>query len=100
MNNNVVVRLAANFQQAGCRTLRFNFRGVGGSSGSGSWRGSSEQDDVLAVCRHFLSIDGAPKRILIVGYSYGSAIASSVVDGKYQAITPTPTTKHDDSLLN
>ena len=80
MNNNVVAFLAMCFQAAGLTTARFNFRGVGGSTGRGTWRGSGEQQDVLAVCRHLLEMPDGPKRLIIVGYSYGSAIASSVVD--------------------
>jgi alpha/beta superfamily hydrolase len=83
-NNNVVLSLARFFQTRGISTVRFNFRGVGRSTGRGSWRGEPERQDVLAACKHLLTggDDGnSPvKRVILCGYSYGSAIASSCAD--------------------
>ena len=48
MDNKVVATLARAFAQCGWRTVRFNFRGIGGSAGA--WdEGRGEIDDALAV---------------------------------------------------
>ncbi len=47
MDNKVVATLARAFLQCGWRTVRFNFRGVGGSGGA--WdEGRGEIEDALA----------------------------------------------------
>jgi alpha/beta superfamily hydrolase len=67
------------------------FRGVGNSKGSGSWRGTAERKDVLAACNFLLNYrfetdkdesneNNRVNKVLLVGYSYGSGIASSVVN--------------------
>ena len=48
MDNPVVVRAAEVAQAAGFATLRFNFRGAGGSEGRPR-QGRGEQDDVSAA---------------------------------------------------
>jgi alpha/beta superfamily hydrolase len=48
MDNPVVGAIAKAFQQSGYTTLRFNFRGVGGSQGSFA-DGIGEMDDVRAA---------------------------------------------------
>ena len=48
MNNPVVETIQNAFQQNGYATLRFNFRGVGGSQGSYD-DGMGEKDDVRAA---------------------------------------------------
>jgi len=96
---NLFVKLASQ----GYTTLRFNFRGVGLSTGKGSWQGGAEQEDVIEVCNFLL---GRPcsesnkndadnlaqatsfhhmhavkiKRIILVGMSYGAGIACAVAD--------------------
>ncbi|KAM9998926.1 hypothetical protein ACTFIZ_002492 [Dictyostelium cf. discoideum] len=64
-------------------TLCFNFRGVGKSEGKGSWFGSSERLDTIAAVNYLLStknLSTPVKHVIIVGYSYGSVIGSSVAD--------------------
>jgi len=67
-------------------TLCFNFRGVGKSDGSGSWRGSTEQIDTLSAVQYLLNnplltqSGNKITKVIIVGYSYGSVIGSSVAD--------------------
>lgn len=74
MDNKVVHTLARAFLQVGCRTVRFNFRGVGASTGR--WdEGRGELDDALAVIAHFRVID---QPWLLSGFSFGAYIASQV----------------------
>ncbi|KAN0028954.1 hypothetical protein ACTFIV_010822 [Dictyostelium citrinum] len=64
-------------------TLCFNFRGVGKSEGKGSWFGSSERLDTIAAVDYLLStkkLSTPVKHVIIVGYSYGSVIGSSIAD--------------------
>jgi len=58
--------------------LRFNFRGVGRSTGKHSG-GIGELSDVKA-CIDFLIKDRTYERLIICGYSYGAAIGCSVIN--------------------
>jgi len=78
MRNNVVASVCTYFSMLGATTLRFNFRGVGQSSGSGSWFGDTERGDVVACCNFLVAKYRHITKILLVGYSYGSVISSSV----------------------
>lgn len=72
MDNKVVQTLARAFLQLGYRTVRFNFRGVGASTGV--WdEGRGELDDALAVIAHF-RVDVQPW--VLSGFSFGAYIAS------------------------
>lgn len=72
MENNVVVGLARGFREAGLATLRFNFRGVGNSTGTHD-QGNAEMDDVKAAVGCLLA--RCPVRTMIVaGYSFGSYV--------------------------
>lgn len=79
MNNNVVVSLFRYFRNKDLTCIRFNVRGNGESSGRRTWRGRGEREDTLSVCR-FLLDEVKVQRIVIIGYSYGAAIGTSVVD--------------------
>jgi alpha/beta superfamily hydrolase len=80
LDNNVVTAIYFTCaSKLRCSTLRFNFRGVGASTGRGSWRGEKERDDVLS-CRRYLVEQTPARKIVLVGYSYGSVIAASVAD--------------------
>ena len=74
MDNKVVQTLARALVQLGYTSLRFNFRGVGGSAGH--WdEGVGEIDDALAV----LAAHRAPGRPLVLGgFSFGAFVASQV----------------------
>jgi uncharacterized protein len=72
MDNKVVQTLARAFLQLGYRTVRFNFRGVGASTGV--WdEGRGELDDALAVIAHFRIHD---QPWVLSGFSFGAYIAS------------------------
>ncbi len=69
MHNNVVESLVRVYQQAGYSTLRFNFRGVGGSQGEYD-NGQGEQEDLKAAL-HYLAEQG--KNVVdLAGYSFGA----------------------------
>lgn len=72
MHNNVVSALVAGLQNAGIATLRFNFRGVGGSGGSHD-DGNGEVDDVKAAVTCLLARSGV-KTVAVAGYSFGSYV--------------------------
>ena len=72
MDNKVVQTLARAFVQLGYRTVRFNFRGIGGSAGG--WdEGRGEVDDALAVIQA-LREPGLP--LVLAGFSFGGYVAS------------------------
>lgn len=73
MHNNVVEALCAGVRAAGWASLRFNFRGVGGSSGQHD-EGRGEQDDALAAA-DWLRAE-APGPLALMGYSFGARVAT------------------------
>lgn len=70
MHNNVVATLVAGFSAAGHATLRFNFRGVGASSGTHD-EGRGEIDDVRAAVSCLLA-HRAVETVAVAGYSFGA----------------------------
>jgi alpha/beta superfamily hydrolase len=79
MDNKVVQTLARAFNQCGWTTVRYNFRGVGGSAGSHD-EGRGEVQDLLAV------IEQAQPRgaLCLAGFSFGAFVtsqASAVLQG-------------------
>lgn len=72
MHNNIVSALMTAFQQAGVATLRFNFRGVGRSSGSHG-QGEAELEDVKAAVTYLLSRQPF-QTVVVAGYSFGSMV--------------------------
>jgi alpha/beta superfamily hydrolase len=73
MQNKVVHTLARAMHELGTPTVRFNFRGVGGSAGAYA-DGEGEQQDALAVVawarRRWRS-----ERLWLAGFSFGAAVA-------------------------
>ena len=79
MHNNVVTAVCRTYQKIGATTLRFNFRGVGGSQGNYG-DGIGEQEDIRAAVA-FLTDNGI-RRIDLAGYSFGAWVnALAVKDG-------------------
>ncbi len=77
MHNNVVDAILAAMWQAGYATLRFNFRGVGGSEGEHD-DGPGEVDDALAAMSYLLTQPGVRKEgAAMTGYSFGAMVALS-----------------------
>jgi len=76
MNNNVVYRLAKAFVDAGGTALRFNFRGVGRSTGRYG-EGVAEEEDALAAL-DFLEqrYPGVP--LWMAGFSFGARVGLTV----------------------
>lgn len=73
LDNKVVFTLMRSFQQLGLGTLRFNFRGVGASSGHYD-DGRGELDDLAALCRWLAQQGNA--RLWLAGFSFGAYIAA------------------------
>ena len=79
MHNNVVAAVSRTYQKIGCTTLRFNFRGVGGSQGNYD-DGMGEQEDVRAAVAYLA--DSGMRQIDLAGYSFGAWVnALAVNDG-------------------
>ena len=72
MHNKVIYSIAMALNQIGFATVRFNFRGVGRSSGSFN-HGIGEQRDVEAVMDHFDKL--YPDAVKVIGgFSFGSKV--------------------------
>ncbi|GGY34226.1 alpha/beta hydrolase [Bacterioplanes sanyensis] len=73
MNNKVVTSMTRTASRLGLSTLRFNFRGVGGSEGEHD-HGQGEQQDVLAALRYAREQLGW-QRLYLAGFSFGAGMA-------------------------
>ncbi|HMC16268.1 MAG TPA: alpha/beta fold hydrolase [Albitalea sp.] len=72
LDNKVVITLVRAFLAIGYRTVRFNFRGVGGSQGG--WdEGRGEVDDALAVIAKYRD---PAQPFMLAGFSFGAYVAS------------------------
>lgn len=86
MHNNVVLAIAAGLTERGLAALRFNFRGVHGSSGEHGG-GEPEQADVLAALDFTAALpDVEPGRVALAGYSFGAAQAAAVAHAGIPAL--------------
>jgi alpha/beta superfamily hydrolase len=75
MYNNVVDAALAATWQLGWATLRFNFRGVGGSEGDHTG-GSGEATDVVSAVEFLVKQTGVqPDDAILAGYSFGAMAA-------------------------
>ncbi|MEQ9209064.1 MAG: alpha/beta fold hydrolase [Pseudomonadales bacterium] len=83
MHNKVVTTVARAAREQGLDSLRFNYRGVGGSEGDyGEFEG--EREDFRAVVDWVLKETGKNKFVLS-GFSFGSAIVAAESAGIGQA---------------
>ena len=69
MDNKVVTTAVRSARDLGFNTLRFNFRGVGNSTGSHD-NGQGEQNDVLAAL-HYAKEELGWQTIILCGFSFG-----------------------------
>ena len=76
MHNKVVFRAAAALNDAGLITLRFNFRGVGQSTGRHD-QGRGERDDVRTVL-DYLATNYPDLSITLCGFSFGARFGLEV----------------------
>jgi len=76
MDNPVVVRVQQVCAELGLATLRFNFRGVGGSSGTHGG-GLAEQEDARGALDALAQATGT-RPLAIAGYSFGAWVAALV----------------------
>jgi alpha/beta superfamily hydrolase len=84
MDNNVVLAARDALLKIGFGTLRFNFRGVGMSTGH-FLEGDGEALDVIAACR-YLEDDCGSKEIHVAAYSFGAfAFLKAVKKGLHAA---------------
>jgi alpha/beta superfamily hydrolase len=77
MENPVVLRAAEVGQETGLSTLRFNFRGVGRSTGAHA-QGEGEQDDLEAALAMLQSHLPPGRPLSLAGYSFGAWVAARV----------------------
>lgn len=74
MDNNVVLAVTLGLVDEGYATMRFNFRGVGGSEGEHT-KGEEEYHEVLAALELLAAWEGVDKnRLGLGGYSFGSSV--------------------------
>lgn len=74
MHNKVVYTTSRALNELGIKTVRFNFRGVGDSTGNYS-NGVGETDDLLAVL-HWLTAVIPGDEICLAGFSFGAYVAT------------------------
>jgi len=101
MHNKVVFRIAAGLLDAHLTTLRFNFRGVGLSTGKHD-DGEGETQDVLDAL-DYLTENYPDLPITLAGFSFGSRVATkaAITDERVARFVSigTPVDKYDFSHL-
>ena len=79
MHTKAVFRTAQALNEVGIRALRFNFRGVGTSTGE--WdRGVGEKDDVRAAL-DWMASEEPDLPLVLAGFSFGSRMGLEVASG-------------------
>jgi uncharacterized protein len=79
MDSGVVTSAAKACAGRNLATLRFNFRGVGASTGKHD-DGRGEEDDVRAALTELLRRLPPGATVALAGYSFGAAVAASVAE--------------------
>ena len=102
MHNKVVARAAKALQEAGVEPLRFNFRGVGYSTGKYD-EGHGETEDARIALEYLLEQQPHAREVLVAGFSFGSAVGARLgcADNRVQRliIIGAPARLHDAELL-
>lgn len=75
MQNSIVEAIEEGFYRSGFSTLRFNFRGVGGSTGHYD-DGNGETSDLVAACSFLRGRVKEGKRFVVAGYSFGAWVSA------------------------
>jgi len=78
MDNKIVTTLVKTFVELGYVAVRFNFRGVGDSSGSYD-DGNGEVDDVLAIA-HYAQNEFGKLPLLLSGFSFGGYVQARAAE--------------------
>lgn len=73
MHNKVVYRAARALEDSGFATLRFNFRGVGGSTGKHD-DGQGELDDARVALDFLTNDQPEAHEIIVAGFSFGAEV--------------------------
>jgi hypothetical protein len=76
MDDAVINTLRAAYRERGFSTLRFNYRGVGGSEGTPDDNAGPRED--LASALAYLA-DGGKQKLDVAGYSFGAWVAFTTV---------------------
>ena len=101
MHNKVVYRAATGLVEAGLVALRFNFRGVGASTGAHD-DGDGERQDVKDAL-DYLSKNYPNQPVTLAGFSFGSRVGTEVSldDDRIVRLVSigTPVDKYDFSFL-
>lgn len=101
MHNKVVYRAAQGLLDAGLITLRFNFRGVGDSTGAHD-DGDGEKQDVLDAL-DYLTENYPNREVTFAGFSFGSRVGTEATMNDNRVIRlisiGTPVDKYDFSYL-
>jgi hypothetical protein len=102
MHNKVVYQTAKALQELGFVTLRFNFRGVGASSG-GHDGGRGGAEDARTALDWLLERQPHAREVLVAGFSFGASVAIrfGCGDARVQRIVSigTPAQWFDPALL-
>ena len=98
MHNKVVFRIAAGLIDAGLVTLRFNFRGVGASTGEHNEIEGGKEDAKDAL--DYMADRYADQPITLAGFSFGSRVGTEVGISDERVLRllsiGTPVDKYDD----
>lgn len=82
MRNNVVEAVVQAYKEKGYSTLRFNFRGVGGSEGRYD-NGQGEQEDIASALQYLTALGKG--WIDLAGYSFGAWVIAVGMENFFQA---------------
>lgn len=84
MYNNIVEAVKEAFAAENISTLRFNFRGVGGSTGLYN-EGVGEKEDIVAVSEYMQKL--GLTELYFAGYSFGAWVGSKILAGENSPFT-------------